>query len=229
VPAEIALPSITVPAHRTLRSADVYLWRELDVPDAQARREAACSALLSSGRWTGRVASRRGDGMGWDGMACGYCVMAVHSVWADDPSAAGDGAGGQVRARAPRRQPRAIRLPQGAVGVHLDVRALPIQGALRRNPNASQRRQRQAKAEEKPNTTKQKRRRGARQLAKFMGTHRLWLCIRWVVNRSFEQQAKAESPRGAGRGGAGRTGRGGAGRGGAGGRSGRLAHAQNVR
>ena len=56
-----------------------------------------------------------------------------------------------------------------------------------RNPNASQRRQRQAKAEEKPNTTKQKRRRGARQHAKFMGPHRLWLCIRWVVNRSFEQ------------------------------------------
>jgi hypothetical protein len=89
------------------------------------------------------------------------------------------------------------------VGVHLDVRALPIQGALRRNPNASQRRQRQAKAEEKPSTTKQKRRRGARQHAKFMGTHRLRLCIRWVVNRSFEQQAKAESPRRAGRGGAG--------------------------
>ena len=163
------------------------------------------------GTGQGRVAARRGDGMGWDGMACGYCAMAVHSVLTDDPSAAGDGAGGQVRARAPRRQPRAIRLPQGAVGVHLDVRALPIQGALRRNPNASQRRQRQAKAEEKPSTTKQKRRRGARQHAKFMGTHRLWLCIRWVVNRSFEQQAKAESPRGAGRGGAGR---GGAGRGG---------------
>ena len=192
MPAEIALPSIAVSAHRTSAQQTCIFGASSTCPTR--RRDERPRALHSLARAVGRDGTGR-DGTGWpvatarwQRTRCGQTIQALLAMARADKFELGH--------RDDSREPFAFHK---ALWACISMFAHCASKARCATTQMHQRRQRQAKAEDKPNTTEQKRRHSARQHEKFMGAHRLWLCIRWVVNRTFEQQAKARLPRRAGR------------------------------